>query len=107
MRLQRMDNVHLHGAAALYPGLCASALTARAGQCIFCEQVVRVNQERVPFLVMRHLLCKALHWRLQSFALAVAKLCVGDCKALRWRLQSFASEIGKLCTEIDSPILDK
>ena len=51
---------------------------------------------------------------MQSFALAVAKLCVGDCKALRWRLQSFAwadamlcSEIGKTGTEIVSPILDK
>lgn len=25
------------------------ALTARAGQCIFCEQVVRVNQEQSHF----------------------------------------------------------
>ena len=32
------------GAAALDPGLCAFALTARAGQCIFYEQVVRVNR---------------------------------------------------------------
>ena len=37
------------GAAALYPGLCASAPTARAGQYIFCEQVVRVNQEQFHF----------------------------------------------------------
>ena len=38
LRLQRawaMPN-YTQGAAALYPGLCASALTARAGQCIFC-----------------------------------------------------------------------
>ena len=34
--------------------------------------------------------CKALHWRLQSFALAVAKLCVGSCKALRRKVQCFA-----------------
>ena len=40
---------------------------------------------------------KALRWRLQSFALAVAKLCVGSCKALRWRLQSFALAVAKLC----------
>ena len=44
---------HLHeitqGAAALYPGLCSSALTARAGQCIFCKHVVRVNQEQFHF----------------------------------------------------------
>ena len=37
------------GAAALYPGLCSSALTARAGQCVFCERVVRVNQEQFHF----------------------------------------------------------
>ena len=101
-------------AATLYPGLCASALTVRAGQCVFGEQVVRVNQEQVPFLVMKAPF-------MQSFALAVAKLCVGDCKALRWRLQSFAladamlcvdrcnalREMGNPCTETDSPILDK
>ena len=34
--------------------------------------------------------CKALRWRLQSFALAVAKLCVGSCKALRRKVQCFA-----------------
>ena len=92
----------------------ASALTARAGQCMFCEQVVRVNQEQVPFLVMKAPF-------MQSFALADAKLCVGDCKALRWLLQSFAlavamlcvdrckalREMGIPCTIIDSPILDK
>ena len=44
---------------------------------------------------------------MQSFALAVAKLCVGGCNALRWRMQSFASEIGKTVTEIVSPTLDK
>ena len=83
-------STYTQGAAALYPGLCASALTARAGQCIFCEQVVRVNQEQVPFLVMKAPF-------MQSFALAVAKLCVGCCKALRWRLQSFALAVAKLC----------
>ena len=35
--------------ATLYPGLCASALTLRAGQCVFGEQVVRVNQEQFHF----------------------------------------------------------
>ena len=50
--------------------------------------------------------CKALHWQLQCFALAVAKLCVGSCNALRWQLQSFASETGKTGIEIVSPILD-
>ena len=39
---------------------------------------------------------KRLWERMQSFALAIAKLCVGDCKALRWRLQSFACEMTKL-----------
>ena len=29
--------------------------------------------------------------------LSQAKLCVGGCKALRWRLQSFALAIAKLC----------
>ena len=51
LRLQRawtMPN-YTQGAAALYPGLCSSALTARAGQYIFCEQVVRVNQEQLHF----------------------------------------------------------
>ena len=37
------------GAAALYPGLCSSALTARAAQYILCEKVVRVNQEQFHF----------------------------------------------------------
>ena len=41
--------------------------------------------------------CKALRWRLQSFALADAKLCVGGCNALRWRMQSFAWTDAKLC----------
>ncbi|MCI7688267.1 MAG: hypothetical protein MSS15_08110, partial [Prevotella sp.] len=46
----RIDNIpYTQGAAALYPGLCASALTARAGQCIFCKHVVRVNQEQFHF----------------------------------------------------------
>ena len=40
---------YTHGAATLYPGLCASALTVRAGQCVFGEQVVRVNQEQFHF----------------------------------------------------------
>ena len=40
---------YTQGAAALYPGLCSSALTARAGHSIFCEQVVGVNQEQFYF----------------------------------------------------------
>ena len=44
---------------------------------------------------------------MQSFALAVAKLCDGTCKALRGRMQCFASEMGKVGTEIVSPIPDK
>ena len=44
---------------------------------------------------------------MQSFALALAMLCVGTCNALRWRMQSFASEMGKTVTEIVSPTLDK
>ena len=31
------------------------------------------------------------------FAGAIAKLCVDDCKALRWQLQSFALAVAKLC----------
>ena len=90
MLLPFLGDHHLHeitqGAAALYPGLCAFALTAR-----------QLQNERYftgkPFPVN---ICgsKALRWRLQSFALAIAKLCVGSCKALRWRLQSFAPEVG-------------
>ena len=51
LRLQRALTMspYTQGAAALYPGLCASAPTARAGQYIFCEQVVRVNQEQSHF----------------------------------------------------------
>ena len=51
LRLQRAwtMSTYTQGAAALYPGLCASALTARAGQCIFCGQVVRVNKEQFLF----------------------------------------------------------
>ena len=58
--------------------------------------------------------CKALRWRMQCFAWADAKLCVGGCKALRWRLQSFALAVAMLCVrdgktgmEIVSPILVK
>ena len=40
---------YTQGVAALYPGLCSSALTARAGQCVFGEQVVIINQEQFPF----------------------------------------------------------
>ena len=41
--------------------------------------------------------CNALRWRLQCFALADAMLCVGGCNALRWRLQCFALAIAMLC----------
>ncbi|MDY5183920.1 MAG: hypothetical protein SPK35_09525 [Prevotella sp.] len=41
--------------------------------------------------------CKALRGQMQSFALAIAKLCVGGCKALRGQLQSFAMAVAKLC----------
>ena len=42
LHLQRAYQLHqiTQGVATLYPGLCASALTARAGHSIFCEQVV-------------------------------------------------------------------
>ena len=43
----------------------------------------------------------------ETFALAIAMLCVGGCNALRWQMQCFASEIGKTGTEIVSHILDK
>ena len=53
MLLPFQGDHHLHeitqGAAALYPGLCSSALTARAGQCVFGERVVRINQEQFHF----------------------------------------------------------
>ena len=52
--------------------------------------------------------------RLQSFALADAKLCDDGCKALRGRLQSFAMADAKLCVKVGlnrhrnaCPILDK
>ncbi|MDD6866421.1 MAG: hypothetical protein PUD61_02620 [Prevotella sp.] len=40
---------------------------------------------------------KALRSRMQSFAWADAKLCVGDCKALLGQMQSFALAVAKLC----------
>ena len=40
---------------------------------------------------------KRLRERMQSFAWADAKLCVGGCKALRGRLQSFALAHAMLC----------
>ena len=51
LRLQRGHHLHeiAQGVAALYPGLCAFALTARAGQCVFGEQVVRINHEQFHF----------------------------------------------------------
>ena len=58
--------------------------------------------------------CKALRGRLQSFAWAIAKLCVGGCKALRWQMQCFAWADAKLCVkkglivdEIDDSLADK
>ncbi|MDY3877353.1 MAG: hypothetical protein SOZ60_08065, partial [Prevotella sp.] len=58
--------------------------------------------------------CKALRGQMQSFAWAIAKLCVGNCKALRWQLQSFAWADAKLCVkkglivdEIDDSSADK
>ena len=42
---------------------------------------------------------KRLRERMQSFAWADAKLCVGGCKALRWHMQCFASGMGKTGTE--------
>ena len=33
----------------------------------------------------------------ETFALAIAMLCVGRCNALRWRLQCFALAIAMLC----------
>ena len=74
MLLPFQGDHHLHeitqGAATLYPGLCAFALTARLNEGPFTRQ---------------------------SFALADAKLCIGDCKALRGQLQSFALTVAKLC----------
>ena len=51
LRLQRDHHLYeiAQGVATLYPGLCSSALTARAAQCIFCEQAVSVNQEQFHF----------------------------------------------------------
>ena len=47
LRLQRAWTAFpcTQGAATLYPGLCAAALTARADYCICCKQVVNRNQE--------------------------------------------------------------
>ena len=69
------------------------------GYVLLRLQRVLVNGTGEPFSR------KALHWQLQCFAWAIAKLCVDDCKALRWQLQCFASEMGKTGTEIVSPIL--
>ena len=51
---------------------------------------------------------------MQSFAWAIAKLCVGNCKALRWQMQCFAWADAKLCVkkglivdEIDESLADK
>ena len=50
-----------------------------------------------PSECLRESQCKALRGRLQSFAWAIAKLCVGRCNALRWRMQSFALADAMLC----------
>ena len=54
--------------------------------------------------------CKALHWHLQSFALAHAKLCVGSCNALRWTIHCGASANTQLCvgqyTAVRRPMSD-
>ena len=85
MLLPFQGDHHLHeitqGAAALYPGLCAFALTARLNEDFYQAKLCVSG-------------CKALRGQMQSFAWADAKLCVDGCKALRWRLQSFAPEVG-------------
>ena len=47
---------------------------------------------------------------MQSFALALAKLCIGTCKALRWLMQSFALAHAMLCvgqyTAVRRPMSD-
>ena len=50
---------------------------------------------------------KALRGQMQSFARANAKLCEGGCKALHWRLQSFASEMFKTGCRNRLTFLDK
>ena len=76
MLLPFQGDHHLHeitqGAATLYPGLCAFALTARLNEGFYQAKLCIGD-------------CKALRGRLQSFALADAKLCVDGCKALRLR----------------------
>ena len=69
------------------------------GYVLLRLQRVLVNGTGEPFS------SKRLRERMQSFAWAIAMLCIGSCKALRWLMQSFASEMGKTGTEIVSPIL--
>ena len=54
------------GAATLYPGLCAAALTARADYCICCKQVVNRNQETT--------FCKGLRSKVKGLRLKVEGL---------------------------------
>ena len=44
---------------------------------------------------------------LNEDACSSKSFCGSDCKALHWRMQSFASEMGKTGTVIFSHILDK
>ena len=104
MRLQRAWTMspYTQGAATLYPGLCASALTARAGHCIICEQVIRENHEQSHFGYNKldTLLNKSpSFWpfQTQSIATANAKLCNRQRKALQSSTQSFAFAYAKLC----------
>ena len=56
-----------------------------------------LNEGSFPGSLASPFSSKRLRERMQSFALAVAKLCVGGCKALRWRLQCFALTDAMLC----------
>ena len=103
---------HLHeitqGAAALYPGLCAFALTARMDN-------VHLHPGCRCALPWAMCFCTySAYWSMYFLRASsqsksgtgsifgyegtfYAKLCIGDCKALRWLLQSFALAVAKLC----------
>ena len=80
------------------------ALTARAGKYIFCEQVVRVNQEQFHFgynkldtLAGNRHDIGITHRPTHRSVLAGAPQCIVQRKALHEPTQSFASANAKLC----------
>ena len=89
LRAWTMPN-YTQGAAALYPGLCASALTARADQCVFGELIYVKRHKNDAF----QMLCQ---WYVNGISTVCQRLSIELFSA--FRCCNFASRKAKTgCT---------